>query len=1021
MKQFPNETSKADGANKVGLVLSAVVETRFAAVRAESGQRLDSAKRGVPCAVLAHMLPHRLPSDLTLAEILPEVNAGQFMPKRRSTRAWYLLSLRLKALMDQIVPDEALRATVAGMRLVSLEVQLRAQVLELIAINATSQTEKLSNIAAKIELEEWGLDGTELLHEMDDDSVDQPNSDTIQIDDGVLFLCRAVELATNNENGRGWHRLSQVTPLGWVVLLGLYLRSLHSSPKTRVLVSAEKFEEINKFLRHLALDLAVASDPKASVEQPWGDLSKAIGLWTDERLVSALKGLDAIDIATGVVVDADCESPVFAYQSAAKRTNADGDVGVDVTLPDGNRFLHTWQIVTASAAGERNTDGVERFLDSHDRYTRRWSQATFEGRVIAIHFAQPRLAYLAGMLSLRESEGTVESKPPADHRASRNNSKLPSVDDSEASGTNPSTAKVAKEKPVLAPLCAVQEPKDLEKLRDFRRNQESDWRARSKRAQCYLRVAIVQWQIEDEGSYAHPIFEVDRCSLRKISSKLSDGKKSLHPEEWTFVRAQNNPKLSSAVEYRRQQILEEVLRACQSFQVDCLLLPEYSTRPDTVDWIQRKLQELGLDTIVWAGTFRCPPFTSKLHFPWLSDVPDWAAIVPVVMPNPEKFLDAKHSVILKRMKKYPSVAYNEMFATNPSAITALIPDGLELPSRIIELICSEIFLATSPSNLLTLAIALNDLENKFGLPRRDIQAALDIVLADVRLFALATSLAGHPKERRSVLFVPAMTPRAQDYVLLGQANYLASGMTTVFCNDSGRHGHGQSCFIGHNGWDNEKDGTLPGIPMPGPYSGVLPGIFRPRLQDPGWLMPSEQAMVIADVDTTYQTEGRPRPQNLLPPLQLVAHLPILESGNGQHRQLPRPDIESNLKDIQTPKIKRLMDSLSRVDASDRSKVLHRAMLMCGEVLSGLRGVTSITDHSPTAVTDCLRLLAAAAPENKHWLLRRAQAYNNEHAANPQRLPPATLIDWLHVDVSKSDAFSTICVPPFNNRGVVSYD
>ncbi|MBL8812549.1 MAG: hypothetical protein JNM43_20465 [Planctomycetaceae bacterium] len=1023
LEQFPTDTPTTSGARKIGLVLSAVVETRFAAVRAEARSLLDASKRGVPCAVLAHLVPHRLPSDVTLSEILPGTDPVGFMPKRRATRAWYLLSLRLAKLSEQIVvesgqePDQALKATLAGLRLVSLEVQLRAQVLELIAINGSSSSAKMSTIAGEFRVDEWGLDGTELLHEMDDNSVDQSNSDRVRNDSGVLFLWRAVELATNSENGRGWQRLNQVTPLGWVVLLGICLRSLRVLPNPSVCLSPEKLNEINEFLARLALDLAVASSASSQNEQPWGDLSGAIELWTDVLTSNVLSTLDEIDAATEVEVTTD-ESPFFAFQSAAKRSNADGDGGMDVTLSNGRRFLQKWQIISASGTGERSTDGVERFMDNQNRYIMRWSQSFHRGRLVAIHYVQPRLARLSGIL-LSEPQTTiaVENERSQSENALAVRPGLAEQDPDSPNANVSGAGENNAEKQVSVSFDAASELGHSVEVQDFRRTQESEWRARSDRAQCYLRVAMVQWHVEDMGSYAHPVFEVDRKELQKIGKEMSDGKGTLRPEEWSRELARRYRKLPSSVEYRRHQILREVFRACRTFKVDCLLLPEYSTRPDTVEWIRETLLEMGLETIVWAGTFRYPPFPTKGCFSWLDNVPAWAAVAPVVVPRGERFFGGRESVIRQRMKKYPSVAYNEMFATDSTEIPRLIPDGPELASRVIELICSEIFLATSPSNLLTLAISLNDLRAKFGGSRWSYEDAMDYVLMDVKNFAYATSLARHPKERRSVLFVPAMTPRAQDYVVLGQANYLASGMTTVFCNDSSRHGHGQSCFIGHNGWENEKDGAFPGIPMPGPYSGVLPGIFRPRLQHPGWLEQSEQAMVIADIDPTYQMEGRPRPQNLLPPLQLVAHLPIMEAGNGQRRDLLKPKIESSLKIVKNPRIRAILESLSRGDASDRPAVLQNAVLMCAQVLAEVKTkrVSSIADDSPTVVADCLRLLAAAAPENEHWLHRRADAYENEHAANPQSSIPATLIDWLHVNVAMPHRCPEICVPAYNNR------
>ena len=47
---------------------------------------------------------------------------------------------------------------------------------------------------------------------------------------------------------------------------------------------------------------------------------------------------------------------------------------------------------------------------------------------------------------------------------------------------------------------------------------------------------------------------------------------------------------------------------CGNFKVDILVLPEYSVRPETVQWIAKMLPELASKTSIWAGTFRKPPY-----------------------------------------------------------------------------------------------------------------------------------------------------------------------------------------------------------------------------------------------------------------------------------------------------------------------------------------------------------------------------------------------------------------------------
>ena len=314
----------------------------------------------------------------------------------------------------------------------------------------------------------------------------------------------------------------------------------------------------------------------------------------------------------------------------------------------------------------------------------------------------------------------------------------------------------------------------------------------------------------------------------------------------------------------------------------------------------------------------------------------------------------------------------------------------------------------------------SNLNQRFGRGIRSKKRGIKYVLDDVESFAKNTSLTLSSKVRRSILFVPAMTPRSVDYAVLGQANYLASGLTTVFCNDSGKYGHGQSCFIGHGGWDNERGGSSEGVPAPGPYHGALPGIYRPFESDRGWLGTNEQALVIADVDPTYQSEGKPRPQNLLPPLSLVAHLPVLEVGDcrrskdgakkGNYVTLAPP--QAGLLDLQWPQ-EEFWRSRTAVDFASRKSVVDTILIQLSKHLTSEGNSNStLGDQRANQIANALRALAFAVPENFGWLKKRAECYATESMANPQKFSPPTALDWLYVDLQEPAEYPTIQVPPY---------
>lgn len=59
----------------------------------------------------------------------------------------------------------------------------------------------------------------------------------------------------------------------------------------------------------------------------------------------------------------------------------------------------------------------------------------------------------------------------------------------------------------------------------------------------------------------------------------------------------------SCAEFRRRELLERIMEICSDFNVDILLLPEYSVRPETVEWMRKVLddEQKGYKFSIWAG------------------------------------------------------------------------------------------------------------------------------------------------------------------------------------------------------------------------------------------------------------------------------------------------------------------------------------------------------------------------------------------------------------------------------------
>lgn len=155
-------------------------------------------------------------------------------------------------------------------------------------------------------------------------------------------------------------------------------------------------------------------------------------------------------------------------------------------------------------------------------------------------------------------------------------------------------------------------------------------------------------------------------------------------------------------------------------------------------------------------------------------------------------------------------------------------------------------------------------------------------------------------------------------------------------------------------------------------------------------------MVIADVDPTYSAEGWPRPQLLPTPLQLVAHLPIIESW-GPKEKLAAED----------PKCR-----CGRSQAVDSSWMEELATVMQIRP-SPSRGPTTARHQQLEKMAEALVQLADAV-KGSEWLQHRAAAFRAEHAANPQPWPPPAAVDWLWVDLGapNGSVWPKIEVPPY---------
>lgn len=593
----------------------------------------------------------------------------------------------------------------------------------------------------------------------------------------------------------------------------------------------------------------------------------------------------------------------------------------------------------------------------------------------------------------------------------------------------------------------------------FRDSQRASWRDRGKlKSAAHMRVAFLQWFIDQ--SYTHPISEVGLRGFGLQERDLAVVRKFLVPKgamaeaDKVAVRGKEHgwPKSESIAvpswpEHRRRCFLKSALDACSDLRVELLVVPELSVRRETVAWLEEQLQAHYPGLAVLAGTYR--------HFgAGVTDRDQSAAsdtihqlMAPMTLLwRPDEDLsktlfaesrNQKNILRFWRGKKYRAVAASELFRPhwktlqplfriNPLldqligdrslspeqqiALIQVIAEKLPPLRYCMELICSELFLLTSPANIEPLREEIAAMLRHF--PTHDSSAAEEIVREDHRAVGGAMSVRqDNSVPRRTVLLVPAATTRSNDYWHAGQASVLASGTATVFCNAANpRVSCGGSCFIGITS-TSKPHPTIPGmIETMTPYHGWQKGILTGRTS--GALSEEDQALVIADIDPVHVVTGKPRPQLLPEPLSLVAYLPIVElldretNSIGLHQFLSNPEagqinpvagaeeVQTALASVASPPCS---ETASPGDFWQRFNAMKESEILDGSKLDEFAAIF----RDPKSIRE--RLLA--------WSTDRHHQPHSGHG--PYNLAPAWL-DFLTVDLTlKEDhKLPEISVPPW---------
>ncbi len=518
------------------------------------------------------------------------------------------------------------------------------------------------------------------------------------------------------------------------------------------------------------------------------------------------------------------------------------------------------------------------------------------------------------------------------------------------------------------------------------------------------RIAFFQFDIDD--SYLHKVSEL--CKAKTNESEDPIDITYLKKDKPEHINTAGYTEVYSCAEYRRRKLLRKVIDVCEEFRVDALLLPEYSVRPDTVLFLQENLPA-DYKINIWAGTFKYSEkseflqnkIDKKIH----NTIHKGSALLPLLHPGEDGY-----NLNITRAKKYPAQSLEELF--NPynniikpicKSLDPVKPDDVK--NYVIELICAELFLLTSPINMQTLDAARNKLLERYkNPPKTRGEKTNSDIQDDIESITNYLSLNFLNIHRNPLVFVPAYTGRTADYAITAQAAFLSSGVSTVFCNAVGVKARGQSCFLSKGCWDEDSSGNCSTLPSYDPYHGVRPGIYSQNSKDRGWLGKKEQAVVICDLDVENSFEGKPRPTCLENPIQLVAHLPIIES------------IKSKSKGELIDALKKCRCDRSKIRDYRSDKIIKRLVELNNIITTKHPSTTTtINDEAPNEIAEIIKDIGIELDND--WLIKRANKYQIQHANNPQKFPPPTALDWIWVDLdemkTKNDYFeNNIHLPPF---------
>lgn len=880
--------------------------------------------------------------------------------ERRVSKWYCYLAKNIHEIYEKEKKFIGLQTLAAGIYADGILMNLRMQVLERLRSLDDIERDKFLKSSFNPPLNEFGLENDEILTIAGDWSLIWKNLIQLKHDRNIRFI----------------------THIGWVVMLAKFYE-IHT------VETENKKSEVENNLKKIINILKPLSSEETDPEKfPFDSLSMFYNIWCEKNILQLITYLNELDKKSEIEVKTQSASDYRQSINAGK-----------ITVTWGTQsFKETPYFLTFSKLGH-DIGNVEHNISDENQLC--FSTTVIDGKVVGVSSIVDIFGKKLQLWEKGFDKDSVQKELKADVNSMMSEGNL--EEESTQGNKNDSTILAEAEENDKSSY-SKEERERIES--GIQRIQRKSWEKRKKGSKDADRIAIFQFDINT--SYLPP--DREKCP---IPGEKNETDKENEPET-----SQTENKNWSCKEFRRRKLLEKVFDACSCLGVDILLLPEYSVRPETVEWMWDEIINKNYEFSVWAGTFKIP---KDYHFNtnyWKDDLNNnslyWqSALLPVILNVDGKDEDKKRNVkiLAERYKKYPSIALHEDINTIPAfkgmfkplMKRGFISGNMEgALNDVTEVICAEMFALSSPGNYQSFLKESfnaynNYTENSFfskgqgetGKKEKKYEDYAVSLIKDLKEFG--SYISAYQEEGRAnrtpIVLIPACTTRAVDYYVIGQGNYLAAGVKTVLCNSCKTTAGGGSCFIGPDSWDDRKlnkgeellkENTI--------YHGLKPGIYMQTSKERcrGALGEKEQALLVCDI-SPYHEKNSPNIESMVDAFSIVAHIPILEEKIyvkqciGKNKCSKKDGFVIQKEGQEREEMKNLMANIIE-HCQDRGST------------------TTMTESDEDAEKMEEYLKRLGLHYNSDWLYKRGEYYKEFHKTKPQRGIAPTLIDWMYIEI-----------------------